>query len=84
MALYLVLNAASYWNLSKYPFITLVALSLPKQIHCREVASIQINIQSSNGGSFHMMPELQASSNASSWVEWLAEEVSIVPWLAWR
>lgn len=83
MVLHLVLNTASYWSLSKYPFITFVALSLPKQIHCREVASVQIDIQSSNWSSFHMMPELQTTPTTSGWVKWLAEEVSIVPWLAW-
>lgn len=84
MVLYLVLHAASYWNLSKIPFITFVALSLPKKIHWRKVPSVQIDIQSSNWSSFHMMPELQTSSTTRSWVKWLTEEVSVVPCLAWR
>ena len=81
--LYLILNTASDGSLPKHPIISFIPLPLPKQIHGREVTGVNIDIQSANGCSFHMMPELQASTGAGGWIKWLADEIRIVTWLTW-
>ena len=82
--LYLVLYNASYWSLSKHPIISFIPLSLPKQRHWREVTGVNIDIQSANGCSFHMMPELQAYTGAVGWIKWLADEIRNITRLTWE
>ena len=81
--LYLILFIASDGSLSKHPIISFISLPLPKQMHGREVTGVDIDIQSANGCSFHMMPELQTATRAVCWVKWLADEIRIVTRPTW-
>ena len=81
--LYLILYTAFYRSLSKHPIVSFISLPLPKQIHGRETTVVNIDIQSANGCSFHMMPEPQASTSAVGWIKWLADEIRNITRLTW-